>query len=416
MKNGTSFKLLSTFLVLMLLIGLVVPVGVSASQLDTDLNITRTASTQPSTAQGEMKGIWFSYLEFETMLKGKSESEFTKNIKTAFDNVKNYGLNTVFVQVRPYGDAIYKSSYFPWSYIAAGKEGVDPGFDPLAIMVNEAHSRGLRIEAWINPYRIRNANYKNGLSSDNYASKCIKENDRAVIQYDGLISYNPACTNAQDLIVNGVREIVKNYKVDGIHIDDYFYPTMAAGFDKVDYDDYKANSGTLSHADWRRSNVETLLKKMYSAIKAENPNVLFGISPQSNIDRNYSEHYLDIKKITANTGYCDYVCPQIYFGMDHKTQPFKETMDKWTNVMQNSKVKLYVGLASYKIGTVDSYAGAGKNEWVNNSDRMLQMVSCARNAANYNGFILYRYDHVFNPSANVIKKVSAEKTNLSKII
>lgn len=109
-----------------------------------------------------MRAIWISYLDFNSLLKGRTQAQFTANIQGAFDNIKEMGLNTVFVQVRPYGDALYDSDYFPWSHTITGTEGVNPGYDPLAIMVKEAHARGLSIEAWINPYRVRHSGSHSG--------------------------------------------------------------------------------------------------------------------------------------------------------------------------------------------------------------------------------------------------------------
>lgn len=386
---------------------------VFAEQADTDIYTSKSTYS----ANTEVKGVWISFLEMQTMLTNKTQSQFTSNINTAFENVKNMGLNTVIVQVRPYGDALYASDYFPWSYIATGTEGKNPGFDPLQIMVDVAKQKGLRIEAWINPYRVRPSNLTNKpLTNSNPAAVSLKAGDRTVIEYNGTISYNPASTKAQTLIVNGIREIIANYKVDGIHIDDYFYPTTDTAFDKVEYSAYQKSGGNKSLADWRRGNVESLLSQIYNTVKAQDKNLLFGISPQSNLDTNYNTHYLDVKKIVSNTGYCDYVCPQVYFGFQNQVQPFAATMDKWGALMKDSKVDLYVGLASYKIGTVDNTAGAaGKNEWVNNSDLMSRMVSYARQENNYKGFVLYRYDFTFVPSSGVKSQVQKENSNLKAI-
>lgn len=364
----------------------------------------------------ETRAVWISYLEMNQLLKGKTEKQFTAGIAGAFDNVKSFGLNTVIVQVRPFGDALYQSSYFPWSYTVTGTEGQDPGFDPLAVMVREAKERGLRIEAWINPYRIRAAGNTNALSSGNPARQWLDKGKDGVIQYNGVLSYNPASSEARNLIVNGAAEIVRNYGVDGIHIDDYFYPTTDAEFDKAFYDAYRSGGGKLSLADWRRSNVEELVRGIYKAVKKENPNVLFGISPQSSVDNNYNFQYLDVKKIAGSEGFCDYVCPQIYFGYDNDTQPYKKTLQQWSDLVKGSPVKLYVGLAAYKVGAADSWAGNGKNEWVNHDNLLRKMVDDARKAEDYQGFALYRYDSLFNPESTVSDTVKQESENLRSIL
>lgn len=367
-------------------------------------------------APKEVKAVWVSYLEMATLLKNKSKSQFTKNIRTAFDKIADLGLNTVIVQVRPFGDALYDSDYFPWSYTITGTEGKDPGFDPLAIMVAECKARDLRIEAWINPYRIRMAGNNNALSKNNPAKKWLDSGNGAVRKYNGIISYAPGSKSARELIVKGAVEIVQKYDVQAIHIDDYFYPTTDTAFDKTAYNSYKNEGGKLSLDDWRRSNVEKLIKEMYDAIKAENKNVQFGIAPQSSIDHNYDTQYLDVEKITKNSGYCDYICPQIYFGYDNAIQPYQETLDRWSELTKNSKVELRVGLAVYKVGCVDTWAGTGKNEWKNKTDLMQRMVLDAREANNYKGFVLYRYDSIFNPASDVKGKVQKETKNLKAIL
>jgi len=372
-----------------------------------------SSSSSRISAPDELRGIWISYLDFNSLLKNKGASTFQTNIGNAFDKIAAVGLNTVFVQVRPFGDALYKSQYFPWSYTITGTEGVNPGFDPLEIMVKEAHQRGLRLEAWINPYRIRSGNSSVALSTSNPASKWIQQKDNAVIQYKGVISYNPASEKAQQLIVDGVTEIVENYDVDGIHFDDYFYPTTDAAFDQSSYNSYKKTGGTLSLAQWRRKNVDSLIKKVHKAIKNVDPNVQFGVSPQGNNDNNLNGQYVDVSKWLSSTDYVDYICPQIYFGFQNGTLPYAQTASQWNNMISSSGVKLYVGLAAYKLGAVDNWAGNGKNEWVSTSNLLSRMVQTGRQQSHYGGFILFRYDSLFSSNSSQVQK---EKQNLSAIL
>ncbi len=371
---------------------------------------------------GEVRSVWISYLEMANLLTGKTERQFTANIEAVFDNCAAFGLNTVIVHVRPFADALYKSSYYPWSYLCTGTEGLSPGFDPLAVMVEEAHERGLRIEAWLNPYRIRAADSTKGLSANNPARGWLEAGDSAVIAYNGVISYNPASPNAQALIVAGAREIVRNYGVDGIHIDDYFYPTTAAGavdmgFDAASYQQYRNAGGTLPQADWRRQNVETLLRHLYAGIKAEDEDVLFGISPQSSVYNNYHAMFLDVAKVAANAGYCDYLCPQIYFGYHNSAQPYAATLSGWSDMVTAPGVRLYVGLGAYKVGAADTWAGtAGRDEWRQNTDLLGRMVQSARAEDGYGGFVLYRYDSLFNPVPAVAAHAGHEARNLKGIM
>jgi len=372
--------------------------------------------TQSANTVDEMRAVWFSYLEMNTMLTGKTGAQFRRNIGVAFDNVAALGLNTIIVQVRPFGDALYNSAYFPWSHVCTGTQGKNPGYDPLQVMVEEAKGRGLRIEAWVNPYRVRPAGSTLALSSDNKAKEWLEAGSTSVVNYNGVISYNPASAKAQSLIVEGVREIVKNYDVDGVHIDDYFYPTTDSAFDKASYNSYKSGGGTKSLADWRRANVEALLKKMYGAIKEENQNVVFGVSPQSNLRADYSTHYLNVQKIVSSPGYCDYIMPQVYFGFKNDTQPYAKTIASWNALLEGSDVQLYIGLAAYKCGAADSGAGAGKSEWQQNADLLGRMVTQARSNGNCGGFALYRYESLFRPDSSVKAHIAKETKALQAVL
>ena len=388
-----------------------VPVSVSSSTAP--VVSVPVSSAKPSS--GEVRAVWISYLEFLSHAKNVSKSQFKAWVSDMFSTAADYGLNTVYVQVRPFGDALYDSDIFPWSYVLTGSEGSDPGYDPLDIMVDCARENGLRIEAWLNPYRVRAAGSDRELSASNPAYEALKNGDRLAIKYDGGVFYNPASAEARELIADGVREILENYDVDGIHFDDYFYPTTSSAFDDEEYDEYTSNGGTLSLSDWRRKNVTLLIKEVSSTIRNTNPDATFGISPQARMDINYNAQYADIEA-WADAGYMDYVCPQIYFGFDHGSYPFDDLADDWAGEVKGTGVDLYIGLAVYKIGVADSYAGSGSKEWINNDDILEQMVKYTRNMPECDGFVLYRYDSLFNPEASVKSAVKSERSNLASIL
>lgn len=384
-----------------------------------DADTTFYQNTARKQQSEEMRAIWLSYLDLKPMLltsgdRSVGKAQFEKNIDEAFSQMKSLGLNTVIAQVRPFGDALYDSEYFPWSYLAAGEEGKAPGFDPLEVMVEKAHEKGLRLEAWVNPYRVRNAAVTRSIAKNNPVNQMLKTGD--AIKYNNAITYNPASQKAQELIVNGVREIVENYDVDGIHFDDYFYPTTDAAFDSASFKAYKNAGGTKSLAAWRRSNVDSLVKKVYAAIKAVDSEVTFGISPQGNLENNYDKQFIDVKKWLSEDGYIDYICPQIYFGFKNKTCPYEQTVNEWNSLIKND-TKLYIGLAPYKIGTEDTYAGdKGKMEWKNSGDILARMVDSARDAKHYGGFALFRYNSVFEPQSSVRSAIKEEMTNLKNLL
>lgn len=368
---------------------------------------SRTEDPDPPAVdpEDEVRAVWLSYLELGPLLGGKSEAAFTAGINKVMDNIRGLGLNTVYAQVRPFGDALYYSDYFPASYLFTGAEGEigSQPYDALEIMVRAAHSRGLRIEAWLNPYRVRTSGL--ALSEDNPAREMLDTGD--ALRYDGGIYYNPGSPAARELILDGVREIVRNYEVDGIHFDDYFYPPNATA--AFDAETYAEADTTKSLAAWRREQVDLLVKAVYQTV---GPGKVFGISPAGNSQNNYNALFCDVEKWLTTPGYVDYICPQVYFGFEHRTKPYKATAKEFNDMISQSGVKLYVGLASYKIGD----AQQGGTEWVSNTDIMARQVEYARTLSRYGGFALYRYDSLFSPAPGVSGAVKEEIANLKEVL
>ena len=179
------------------------------------------AAPNPALPSGEWRAVWVSYLEFAEM-DFSSESAFRADAAALMDNCLSLGLNTVIAQVRPFGDALYRSSLFPWSHLCTGVQGQDPGFDPLDVLLTEAHARGLSLEAWVNPYRLRSSASMPPAIVEN---SLLNTHPEWVCTVNEGAYLNPAIPEAADYVVQGVAELVQNYAVDGIHFDDYFYPT-----------------------------------------------------------------------------------------------------------------------------------------------------------------------------------------------
>lgn len=263
-----------------------------------------------------VKSVWMTYFELEQLTSSSDTAQdFEEAVKEAFDILKGTGLNTVTVQVRPCADAFYKSDYFPVSKYCFGEQGGELKYDPLEIMVSVAHSMNLRLEAWINPYRVSQSDDINELCDTNQAKIWYQKDDtKSNVYISDKIYFNPASDEVTQLIVNGVKEIVMNYAVDGIHFDDYFYPTDQEDIDSKEYSAYVESGGELALDDWRRENVSNMVKSVYSAVKQANAEVQFGISPQSKVSTDYNVLYADVEKWASEEGYVDYICPQIYFG------------------------------------------------------------------------------------------------------
>lgn len=383
----------------------------------TTVSVEATSLSETSEDETEMRAYWVSYLDLQTKLQNQTEEAAKAHLDEIIQNVADSGGNTIFLQVRPYSDALYESEFFPASHIASGTQGKSYSFDILEYVTTEAHKNNVKVQAWINPFRVKDSNRPPELSADNPAKKWLDEGSRNVIEVDDGIYYNPASEEAQALIVSGVEEIVKNYDVDGVQFDDYFYPTTDASFDDVEYKAYQLEGGALTLSKWRQENVNTLVKSVYSIIKASAPDVQFGISPMADIEKNYTEQYADVKTWAATSGYVDYLMPQIYFGFLHATVPYQETLDSWNALTEQGPVKLMVGLAVYKIGEEDQWAGdAGKQEWTDESGTILaRQIEAARKEESYGGVGFYRYDSVFNPADGVKSIIETEMKNVEAL-
>lgn len=370
-----------------------------------------SVSEQPGSGNNSdmdyVKSVWITYFELEQMTtSSETAQDFEKTIKSAFKLIKNIGLNTVTVQIRPCADAFYRSDYFPVSEYCFGVQGAELKYDPLQLMVETAHDLGLRIEAWINPYRVSQSNDINTLCDSNQAKLWYSnEETRNFVYISDKIYYNPARSEVTQLIVNGVKEIVSNYSVDGIHFDDYFYPTTLEDIDAAEYEEYVNAGGEMTLADWRRENVSTMVKSVYSAIKEINPEVQFGISPQSKVSTDYGTLYADVERWASEEGFVDYICPQIYFGFYNEVQPFTRTAKEWNE--RATAAKLYVGLPLYKAGQEDTFASADEdyaiNEFIENNNIISRQIIYLQNLQNVSGYYIYSYSYLADGQTDAVK-------------
>lgn len=356
----------------------------------------------------EIRAVFFSYLEMNKYIKNKSEEESKQNIKNVLSRIKNNKFNALILHVRPFSDAIYTSSIFPLSdTVKVGNK--TPSYDILKYFIQEAHKNKIQIHAWINPYRISNKEDMTSIKVDNPAYKMIKTNDIKVVEGKGIF-YNPASEKVEKLIISGIEELLINYDIDGIHFDDYFYPST--DIDLENYETYTKSGGSLSLKKYRYEKILTMIKNVYSSIKKINKEVVFGISPEGNIANNYNNHFLDIKSILSKEGYVDYIMPQIYFGFENENKPFKDTLKEWNSLIKNNNIKLLPALAFYKVGEYDKYAKSGSNEWMKNNNIISREILESRKINNYIGFSLFRYDYIFSKKEH--NKI--ELNNLKQIL
>ena len=358
--------------------------------------LSAAPAPSPAAAQ-EIRAVWVSFLEWQHT-DFSSESAFRADAAAIMQNIASLGANTVFAHVRPFGDALYPSRYFPFSHLCTGTQGQDPGFDPLDILLQEAHGRGLSVEAWLNPYRLRSSAAMPPNLAENNLANTHPEWVCAV--GDGLY-LNPAEPAAADYVVQGVAELLQNYAVDGIHFDDYFYPTTEESIDEAQF----AASGAADLAAWRRQNVTALVKKVHDTVKTADPTLRFGISPQGNPDNDLNSQYSDVTAWLAAGGeeqVVDYLCPQIYWGYGYTLQSgstrfaFENIVPAWLAYPRAADVALYFGLGAYRVGVGDGGSNENSLSGWSTGRALADQVAFLREQG-AGGWALYRYGSLFGP-------------------
>lgn len=348
--------------------------------------LSSKATADTTESDEEMRGVWVSYMELSMENESsKTQKAFEDKFTEIAQKCRESGFNTLIVQVRPFCDALYKSSYFPWSHILTGTQGENPQYDALQIMCDICKENNLKIHAWINPYRVSSNETPKKLSDNNPYIK----NSEIGIKTDNGIFLDPSNETAQQLVCDGVKEIAENYDVDGIQFDDYFYPTEDESFDKKQYEAYIEKYGkenSMSLDNWRMQNVNTLICKVYRTIKSVDSSVEFGISPQGNIGNN-DGLYADVKSWCTCKGFADYICPQIYFSLENPALTFEDCLDSWTSLDFDENVKLYVGLGGYKA----SNGEYDEKTWLLSDSILADEYDILRNNKSVRGFMLYSY-------------------------
>lgn len=332
------------------------------------------------------RAVWVSYLEWQ-QVDFSSAQAFQRDIEPMLDNIATLGATVVLAQVRPFGDALYPSDYYPFSHLCTGVQGQDPGFDPLALLVEAAHVRGLQIEAWVNPYRLQSGSFPLLCAQ----SPALTHPQWTKTTANGLY-LDPANQEVRAYIADAVAELCHNYALDGIHFDDYFYPTTDPAFDA---DDYAATHTQLSLDDWRRENVNTLMALCYRT--CHRYGVRFGAAPVGDPDRSYADQYSDAALWLSQGGYVDYLMPQLYWGQTYNkngniSYSLGQLAARWAALPRADGVQLAIGLGAYRIGDGDGSDVPG--EWETGHALADQLSVLA--ALGLPSCGLYRYDFLFN--------------------
>ena len=366
------------------------------------LESTRTGTFNQRT--NELRGVWVaSVINIDwPSKKGLSVESQKREYIQILENVKKWNMNAVFVQVKPVGDAFYPSKYAPWSEYLTGTQGINPGYDPLKFMVDEAHKRGIEFHAWFNPYRLTMNGGIEKLSSNNIGRK----KPEWTVMYGGKLYLNPGIPEVNDYVVDSIMEVVKNYDIDGVHMDDYFYPYKVKGQEYPDSTQYKKYGRNFSSiGDWRRNNINMLVQKLNKSIKNEKSDVSFGISPfgvwrNASTDpikgsntragiQNYDDLYADILKWMENS-WLDYVAPQIYWNQGFEVAEYNTLVNWWSNNAKKTKTDLYIGQSAYKV-----------KDWTN-SNELTNQINYNRRFSEVKGSIFFSYKSLRDNPKNIM--------------
>ena len=366
----------------------------SGTTPSTTKSTTSSTKPQPAPTADEHRALWVStyanldYPSDRTLSSATLKKECEKLVSRA----KEIGITTLYFQVRPCGDALYESSYFPSSRYVVAKQGDPLPLDILDYMTATAHAAGLELYAWVNPVRIK-AYASEVLAADNPA---VKHPDWTISLSGGGLYYNLGLPEVRKLIADGVAEIVQNYDVDGVIFDDYFYPYGGIS-DAADADAYAAYGAGKTRDDFRRASVNQTLKACYDRIKALDTACRFGVSPfgiRLNSDagtsgqQSYHTIYCDAVAWMSG-GYVDFVAPQLYWSAAHPQAPYKPLAAWWASQAALYGVDFLPALAAYR------YDSAQVSSDVFTSGEITRQITYSRELDGYAGCSLFRYYFLF---------------------
>lgn len=316
----------------------------------TMLAILSTAAAWAQNPKREFRGAWL-HTVYQAQYHNQTTQQNKQYIISQLDSLKQLGINAVIFQVRPQADAFYQSNLEPWSrYLTDNGNPPQPYWDPLQFIIEEAHSRGLELHAWLNPYRVTSSAKQKLPQSHIY-----HKHPERFVKYDGKLYFDPALPQNREFIGQVIDDIISRYDIDGIHFDDYFYPYPVEGKEFPDNDSYQKYGNGIDRGDWRRKNVDLLIHDIHKRISTKKPWVRFGISPfgiyrnkstdpngsETNGLQNYDALYADVLLWERN-GWIDYLLPQLYWELEHKAASYIALVNWWNkNAGQNRH--LYIG-------------------------------------------------------------------------
>ncbi|MFR9723027.1 glycoside hydrolase family 10 protein [Streptomyces sp. MS19] len=349
----------------------------------------------------ETRGMWIASvtnIDWPSAT-GLSASSARAELTGLLDTAVARGLDTVVLQVRPTADAFWPSPHEPWSEWLTGVQGRDPGWDPLDFAVTEAHARGLRLHAWFNPYRVAFHDDPGRLAAGHPA----REHPEWTVRYGGRLYYNPGIPVVRAFVQDAMADAVERYPLDGVHWDDYFYPYPVAG---EEFDDDAAfaeyGGGFGDRGDWRRRNIDLLVREMAARVREIRPSAAFGVSPfavwrNSSTDplgsdtrggvQTYDDLYADVRTWVREE-WIDYVVPQVYWHIGYEAADYATLVRWWSDVADGTGVELWIGEAAYKVGDPAQAAA-----WQDPAELSRHLTLCAEHPQ-VRGNVFYSARHV----------------------
>lgn len=379
----------------------------------------------------ELRGVWFSYVEWATFCKGKSKEESAKTIKEQIiPNLKKFNINNVFLHAVAHSDAIYSSKILPTSNVVAKEYDNSLDYDPFLLFVEILKENKIKVHAWLNPLRaMRDGDFAK--IKDSYITKkwynSPNRKDYYIKDEDTFYWLNPANPEVIKHIRSVAQEILEKYpQIEGIHLDDYFYPLGLHDNKSLtnDLEYYKKVKPNVDIKTFRLNSVTELAKNLYE-VCCEHKKI-FGISPQGNIKNNKDHMFFNDEEVISK-GYLHYIMPQLYYGFENQVCPFKESVKIWNDLILKNKPKdkeitFYVGLPFHKCGRpVDIHAGTGKFEWKDKRDIIKRQVEFLREFKDCKGFVFCTYlalchPELYKPQQNFKDAAEQEIKNLLQVL
>ncbi|MET8825317.1 family 10 glycosylhydrolase [Streptomyces sp. NPDC004610] len=363
---------------------------------------------------GEMRGVWLATVVNRDWPSrtGLTAAQQRAELLTHLDRAVAAGLNTVMFQVRPCADALWPSPYEPWSQYLTGTQGKDPGWDPLGTAVTEAHARGLELHAWFNPLRVAMHTDLTRLT----ASHPARRNPGWTVPYGGKLYYNPGLPEVRSFVQEAMLDAVARYPVDAVHWDDYFYPYPVAGQVFDDDAAYDAHGGSFAtRADWRRDNINRLVRDMAAAVRRTRPGTEFGISPfgvwrnagtdplgsDTRAMQSYDDIYADTRR-WVRENWVDYLCPQLYWHIGNSAADYAKLVPWWAEVAKGTGTRLYVGEALYRAGDPAQAAA-----WQDPAELSRHLTLAAKHPE-VRGHVFFAAKEVGTDPVGAMKRVTAD--------